>query len=362
VLVSTLGETADLLDQLGAVGAVLQPRMFDVWKEEIMRRRAFLKLVSFAPAVGITHRQDPQMASVRPTPETLDQLDELAGRYQALYHSAAPALLLTPVGAHLETLRDLLRPDPGPRIRRKLLANRARVATLAGRLAFFDLQDPMAARAYYNLALEAAQEVSDHHLAGAALGHMAFIPAADHSFAAALDYLRGANQHLQRRPHGRLSSWLAAVESELYTNAGQHPAALLAIGKARDALATPCLSDDPPWFDYYGEARLAGFEGYANLQAGRLSEARASLTHALAHLPRMAVKQRAVFLTDLATVHHRGGDLDEACRTAGDAADQLHLAGYATGFGRLREFRATVEPWKSSRQVRTLDDQLATIA
>jgi hypothetical protein len=32
--------------------------------------------------------------------------------------------------------------------RHRLLVNRARVGTLAGRLAFFDLQDPMAARGY----------------------------------------------------------------------------------------------------------------------------------------------------------------------------------------------------------------------
>ena len=35
-------------------------------------------------------------------------------------------------------------------------------AVLAGRLAFFDLQDPMGARAYDNLALESAREAGDH--------------------------------------------------------------------------------------------------------------------------------------------------------------------------------------------------------
>ena len=69
---------------------------------------------------------------------------------------------MTPVVAHLSTLGDLLRQDPGPAERRRLLANRARVGTLAGRLSFFDLQDSMAARAYYSLALEAACEVDDH--------------------------------------------------------------------------------------------------------------------------------------------------------------------------------------------------------
>ena len=78
-------------------------------------------------------------------------------------------------------------------------------------------------------------------------------------------------------------------------------------------------------------------------------------------MPRSAVKQRAVFLVDLATVELYGGDLDEACRLAGDATDQLYQAGYATGAGRLREFRASDERWKTFPAVRMLDEQLAVL-
>ena len=51
----------------------------------------------------------------------------------------------------------------------RLLANQARVATLAGRLAFFDLQDWLTARGYYSLALESAREAGDQLQAAAAL-------------------------------------------------------------------------------------------------------------------------------------------------------------------------------------------------
>ena len=53
------------------------------------------------------------------------------------------------------------------------------------------LHDSMAARAYYSLALEAAREADDHLQAAGALAHVAFIPAAEHGFTAALDYLHG---------------------------------------------------------------------------------------------------------------------------------------------------------------------------
>jgi transcriptional regulator with XRE-family HTH domain len=363
-LVDALGGAAAILDQLGTAGGILQPRMFDAWKDDIMRRRALLKLMGIMPAV--TALPSPaesarRSRSGKPTPENIQDMEYLADRYQALYHSTDPAALMTPVVAHLSTLGDLLRQGPAPAERRRLLVNRARVGTLAGRLSFFDLQDPMAARAYYSLALEAAREAGDHLQAVAVLGHVAFIPAAEHGFTAALDYLHGADEHLRSEPCQPIASWLAAVESEMHTNAGNPTAALRAVDLARDALAAPGLTLELPWFDYYDATRLSGFAGYATLRAGRYDDARAELGSALGKLSRSAVKQRAVFLTDLATVELHDGDLDHACTIAADAARQLHQAEYATGAGRLRDFRAALEPWKTSIPVRSLDEQLATL-
>jgi tetratricopeptide (TPR) repeat protein len=241
------------------------------------------------------------------------------------------------------------------------IPNQARVATLAGRLAFFDLRDPLTARGHYTLALESAREAGDPLQAAGALAHMAFIPAADHGFSAALDYLRAAGDHAAKRPEGRVTSWLSAVESEIQANAGAHTPALEAIDRAREALAKPGLSADLPWFDYYDETRLSGFAGYALLRAGKHEQSRVALDESLSHLPRAAVKQRAVFLADVATVELSRGDLEQACRIAGDAAEELRQAGYAMGFSRLREFRSSVRPWAGSAHVRMLDEQLAAL-
>ena len=361
-LIEMLGGAASLLDQLGAAGLILQPRMFDVWKDELMQRRALLKLIGLAASAGVVPAADGERTRAgKVTPDAVRDLDLLADRYQALYHSTAPAVFMTPVVAHLETLRDFLRQGPAAQLRRGLFANRARVATLAGRLAFFDLRDPLAARGYYNLALESAREAGDHLQAAAALGHVAFIPAADFGYSAALDYLRAAAYQTGKNPDGRVASWLSAVESEILTDAGSHAEALGAIDRARERLANPAVIADLPWFDYYDSTRLSGFAGYALLRDRQTGAARAALTDAADHLPRPAIKQRAVFLADIATVDLAVGDLDKACATAGEAADQLRRAGYAVGVGRLREFRRSVEPWANSTPVRALDEQLAIL-
>jgi hypothetical protein len=68
------------------------------------------------------------------------------------------------------------------------------------------------------------------------LGHVAFIPATDHSFSASLDYLQGVAQHVEKHPHNGVASWLHAIESEMHPNADSPTAALTTIDRAREAL------------------------------------------------------------------------------------------------------------------------------
>ncbi|HET9894627.1 MAG TPA: hypothetical protein VFQ44_06800 [Streptosporangiaceae bacterium] len=327
-----------------------------------MQRRALLKLMGLATTAGVlTSRERDDARSAKVTPDDVRDLDRLADRYQALYQSTAPAVLMTLVVAHLETLRDFVRRGAPVALRKQLFANRARVATLAGRLAFFDLKDSLAARGYYNLALESAREAGDHLQGAAALGHVAFIPANALCYSAALDYLGAAANQVGKHPDGRVASWLSAVESELRANAGMHAGSLAAIDQARESLASPGVIADLPWFDYYDSTRLSGFAGYALLRDGQFDASKASLTDAAGKLPRAAVKQRAVFLADIATAELAGGDLDQACACAGEAADSLRRAGYAMGLGRLRDFRRSVDRWADSTPVRALDEQLAVL-
>jgi hypothetical protein len=323
-------------------------------------RRTLLKLLGATSAAASLNMlsadvpTDPQPLAMEPT--TITVLESLALRYQTLYHSTPPAELMIPVTAHLELADELARSARGAD-RPRLLRNHAQVALLAGRLAFFDLRDAMAARSYYGMALDAAREARDPHLSAAILGHMSFVPAATGGFTAAVDLLTGASKHAAKT--SVLPSWLAAVEAEIRAKAGQTRASLLAIERAEDALAT--ASETPVWMDYYDTTRLNGFKGFAYLTAGKPDQARASLGEALSALDAGAVKQRAVFLADLATTHVHEGEVDRGCELAGEAASMLTRAGYATSLVRLREFRALVRPWQDQASVKDFDERLALL-
>src|SRR5882757_2273202 len=86
-LVDSLGGAAAVLDQLGPAGSILQARMFETWKDDVMQRRALLKLIGLSPVIAaLPAAADRGARSGKPTPENVRDLDHLADRYQTLYH------------------------------------------------------------------------------------------------------------------------------------------------------------------------------------------------------------------------------------------------------------------------------------
>jgi tetratricopeptide (TPR) repeat protein len=249
----------------------------------------------------------------------------------------APAALLTSVVAHIRMTDEALRQNPGSAERRRLLANRARVAILAGRLAFDDLGNAMAARAHYSVALDAAREARDDNLIAAAHGYAAQLSAAEGCAAAALGHLTAARDG---RLHPLVKSWLSAIEAAARADTGDHAAALDAIDDANAALTRAAAASALPWFDDHDAARLVAATGHALLRAGHYDEARGLLRDALSRLPAAARRQRVLCLVDQAAAGLEGGDLDETDRLAADAADLLRRTPYSVGRARLRALRS----------------------
>ena len=352
-----------LVEHLDREAELLKPALAAMWKEYLLRRRSMLKLMGLAPLALLpeTLVEPGPIDELRLSTVSVSALEALAEKFQQLYAVADPSELMIPVLAHIRTASGLLSQSASASLRHRLLSNYGVVSLLAGRLSFFDLGDPPAARGHLATALDAARESGDRVLAAAALGHASFVPAAEKNYVAAGDYIRGANAAAAKSDAPALRSWLAAVEAEVSTHAGARGPALAALDRAVEEIDVPTSRPLPPWFDYYDRSRLDGFRGYTYQKFGKLEEAQSCLEGAVAALPERCAKQRSVVLTDLATVQLEKREVEEACRTAGTAVQALQRAGYATGTDRLREFRSHVEPWKGHRAVRMLDDQMSAI-
>jgi len=359
---------AEVLLALGEPSHLLHRNLIEQWEDDLMKRREMLKSMGLAAIASTLGSLSPPVArgarfeqNLRADPETLDGLASLAMSYQRLYHSTAPRMLMAPITAHLRTVEDLLKNAANIKQRRLLLANHSQVAQLAGRLAFFDLQDPLGARGYFMTAYDSAVAAGDASLAAGALGHLSFVPAAAGQWTAAADHLAHARRRADSGAPTVVRSWLAAVTSEIRTNEGDHRAALTSIDDAKRLLASGSSTLVPDWFDFYDRTRLHGFEGYALLRGGNTVAAVGELQIALASLGPSAIKQRTVFLADLASASVLQGEVDRACDLAIEAATALTTRRYATCVNRLRDFRSTLRPYATSRAVRDLDRVLVEL-
>jgi transcriptional regulator with XRE-family HTH domain len=349
-LVSMLDDVASLLDQLGVAGTALGPQMLSAWKDRVTSRRMTLGLLDPAAIDPAGH--------ARAATATVTDLEQLAERYQALHATADPAALFTPVAAHVRLASAALGREHSASERRRLLRNLARVATLAGRLAYEDLGDTTSGRAYYSKAVDNAWEAEDHQAAATALGYTALLAHAEGMPAAAAGHLAAALAHAKWAT--ATGPWLASIQATIHADSGDHTTAAKDLHHA-EPVACHAAKQSHLLVDY-GPAHLAAVTGHAHLQAGNHTTARAALTAALDQLPATAHRARILVLTDLAMVELHTGNVSDACRHATTAAEFLHRTPYATGRTRLRAFRAAAARPIGPRALRVLDEHLAQLA
>lgn len=285
----------------------------------------------------------------------------ITSAYRHMYWVVPSAQLHDTVVAHVKLGVGLIASVPEA-ARRSLAAAICESGLLAGRIEFFDLQNPRQAHASLVIALQAAQDAHDSLLGSAVLAHMAFIPAFSGDLTRAeeaRDKIRAARQFARRGTASpELLAWLDAVEAETETRFGDTRKALRLIHHAEEMYATEDPRPSPAWLDWFSPVRLAGFKGNTLLIDRQPGPARETLKEVLANLPENAGKQRSVILGDLAAVAVTENDPEEACLLAERALDQLSRAWYATGMARVRAVRASLSQWESLPCVRRLDERL----
>ncbi|MEU7141698.1 XRE family transcriptional regulator [Nocardia sp. NPDC046473] len=283
--------------------------------------------------------------------------------HRHLYWSVPAVRLHRSVAEHSQLGVELLPQVSGPA--KDLLAKAVSESSLlAGRLEFFDLQQPELSQPSFVLALQAAHEAGDSLLGAAALAHMAFAPAfsGDASRAEeARERLRAARAFARRGgANAEMTAWLDAVEAEVETRFGDTRRALSLIHHAEEAYREE--GDDeqpsPAWLDWFSPVRLAGFKGNTLMVAGRGREARETLEAVLSDLPEGAIKQRSIYLADVAAASVLENNPEQACRFLEEALDLLGRNWYATAVDRIKVVRQSLRQWDSLPAVRSLDERL----
>ncbi|MGH9128901.1 MAG: helix-turn-helix transcriptional regulator [Acidimicrobiales bacterium] len=232
----------------------------------------------------------------------------------------------------------LLRSASGPQ-RRALASAAGQVALLAGRIAFFDLDQPIRSTGCYKAALALAGEADERALEAAVYAHLAFVPGFNGDFGAAEEALEQAAIKERRAGGPLLRSWLHCVRAELTARAGRSGQAADQVRRAEESLGSGGV--DPDWLDWYDTARLAGFRGYVEVRAGRHDKAIEALAVALDGLSPTAGKQRPVVRFDLAAAYAPIAP-ELAVDHATLAMQDITESWYATGVARLPGIEAAL--------------------
>jgi hypothetical protein len=301
---------------------------------------------------------------------TLNYLEARTAGYWQDRHGAVVASrdLLSYVIEHLQRVIALLEGSQFPSIRTRLCCIASGIAQLAGHL-LFDMNEFARARNFHQVAITAAQEGENQALEAVAWGRMSFTWTYSGNAPEALRCIQEARCLATGNVNTTVRAYLAAVEAEIQAILGNSEACLKAIEIAGCVEDQRYPEEEMYWL-HFDCSRLAGYQGtcFRRLYHPEdvrthyfLEKAQKALTVALTLLDPTRVQRRPALLIDIAGTYAQGGDAEGACVHAIQSLSIMAQTKSHAVARRLFTLRQELEPWKDSRYVRDLDQQMASL-
>jgi tetratricopeptide (TPR) repeat protein len=203
--------------------------------------------------------------------------------YRQSYRQLSVRTLLPQAQGHVQVVDELLGASMKPTLRRRLTATGAEARALVGTMLLMDLYAFDAAWSKLSEALGLAQQATARELEAFILGAMAFNAGYGRRHGEAIGLITQARTTAQGTGGPRTRGWLAAVEGELRSRAGDAHACLSALEDAECALQELDGQDAGSWIGVgaFDSAKLKGYYGLCYIQLGQPHKAVEELTTAL---------------------------------------------------------------------------------
>ncbi len=261
--------------------------------------------------------------------------------------------LLKDVIERFQYVTELLEGSLPTPIHRQLCSIGGELALVAGKM-FSAMQDYESAQAYYQVAIDAAQEANNHALRAVGLGRFSFIPTYNGEVQHALPFVLEARHLAAHNATPTTRAWLAAVEAEIRANKGEQDACFKALELA-ELVTSSTQPEDDPYMTTFTPSLLAGYKGVCYLRLHQPQAAQAALQEALLHAN---TSSRCYVLTDLAAAFAEQKEIEEACKRAGQALAITTSATPMDVLQRIGSFRGQLEPWQDVQAVKDLDKHI----
>jgi tetratricopeptide (TPR) repeat protein len=301
-----------------------------------------------------------ERASHSVDPKKVERLESVTAIHRALYHCSSPAELVDAVRGHLSAVILALRNTERSGLRRRLAAI---AAETAGHVAWLchELNDDRGASRYYTISGMAIRQAGDPALDAYVQGFKSQVWYRRGDVEQARLLAESASSKATRGGSATLRSWLWALRGQALAELGDETGCVAALTKAEAAIGQARPEDDPPWMDAFDPGRFAALAGSCYRKLGRLKAAEELLQLAMTQLDPSGARRYGMVLLELALVEVDKGDLERACRLAGEALRALAGIGSLAGVHQVVQFRSLVERRGGTLALADLDEQFAAL-
>jgi DNA-binding transcriptional activator of the SARP family len=278
------------------------------------------------------------------------------------------AALYARVIKHIDDITMLLTRLQQPILRTYLCEIICRTVLLAGIL-LYDMGQYEKAQQHYQIAFQAAHEANNTVLQSIVWGWMSFAWTYTKHYPEALRCVQQAQAFARQTTDRLTQAWLSAIEAEIQAHLHNRHVCTQALNKMELYMgASP--SQDTSYLFEFNSVLLLGYKGVCLQQLyqpqnpathGFLSEAKEALEQALAN--EVPLKRKLYYLSDLAGVYARQGEIEKACSLMTESIPLImHIgSGSQTIRTHLLQARSLLQPNEHTPWVKTVDEQLVPL-
>jgi transcriptional regulator with XRE-family HTH domain len=341
-------------------------RLTDVLKawDELMQRRAFLRGAGVAGMLALTphHPAEFPPGDRAGAVEACAQLTATCRRLDAVL---GPGAVYGLAADHQRRLTGWLQDARSPAAWRQLAAVTADAGILLAWLSFdLDRFDEAALR--YRECSGLARGLEDVNLRAFLAGRMSRTLSECGRHADALAFADAAERIAGTAASCAVRSWLAVTRGYVHSSLGaDHEKSCRAdLDAAASLLGKAGEEPLPPYLAFFGQPYLDKWRGHALLALAEhkvtraAAEGRAAIDQALASWSHADVRESGEVLAAAASARLASEEIGEAARLTGRACQVAVAAGSPRIMRYVTGLRRRMDPWRDSRDVRALDEQL----
>lgn len=277
-------------------------------------------------------------------------------------------ILYSRVVSHLDDITALLARSQFPRVRSSLCEIICRTVLLAGIL-LYDMGYYTRARQHYQLALQAAAEAHVPLLQAIVWGWVSFTWTYTRQYQEALHCIQQARFLAKQTASPMTQVWLGAIEAEIQAHVQNRVACLQAFDEIERRMSNLPTQDISYLFEF-NPTLFLGYKGVCLQQfyrrddpstSGFLQASKEALEAALESVA--PLKRKLYYLSDLASVYARQGEIERACAYAAQTIPLVLQVGHGSKTIRkhLLSMRMLLQSNEHTPVVQALDEQMAPL-